>query len=143
MQPDMDNLKEVNTGLIETASDPRQKNLQTEVTDIEDRSGKLGALLSDRVQELKASDEKWEKYYGDFSTLSDWLNDRQEALKRIQESQLPPDQQYDAAKVSVTMIFTMISNFICTCMSTMLFTMREFIPYSVPAPCQNILREEN
>ena len=99
MQPDLTKLREVNSDLVEMASDQRQEMLQNEVANIDDRANRLATDLTSRVQELKDADEKWEVYYDQSERLADWLNSKQEELKRIHESDLPPDQQYEAAKV--------------------------------------------
>ena len=94
MSPDVDALQQVGSILQSMASEPRQEQLASEMASIQLRVGQLLEKTTGRVDELKTADDKWSGFYSEMTTYSDWLAEKEAELQSIQNSDLPPDEQY-------------------------------------------------
>ena len=99
LSPNVTALHQVGNVLQTMASEPRQEQLRHEISDIEYRYSQLMDKSATRVEELKLANEKWNDFYQQMGSYSDWLAEKESELNKIQNSDLTPDEQYKQTQV--------------------------------------------
>ena len=99
MDPNLTTLQDTSELLCSLASGSRADSLKEEVSGIQQRSEVLQSRLTNRIQELQDGDQKWTDFLTKMDDFSDWLKERDAALRSVQESEAAPDEKFEHAKV--------------------------------------------
>ena len=101
-QRDMDRLHQTSVVLADTASEARQKALQSELAVLTDADAELTEMLMLRITRLEKVHRSWTELTTQCNELRTLLTEKKETLQQtVLDTALIPDQQYAVIKVRV------------------------------------------
>jgi nesprin-1 len=92
-------LQELTHELRAQASQPRQQDMQDDLHSLEGKLYSVSDRLKDRLNEVAEQDRKYTEFYDGMTHFTVWLNERQEALDKINKSQMPPEEKLVQTKI--------------------------------------------
>lgn len=99
---DLDQLRQISVVLADTASEARQKALQSELAVLSDAVVDLTEMLRQRITLLEKLHRGWTELTAQFNELKTLLAEKKETLQQTMlNTDLTPDQQYAAVKVRI------------------------------------------
>lgn len=89
------------SGLVQqTASTPRQKELQSDLMGVKDRLDNVDGNLTSCVDELKNVEQRWMEFSNKLDYFTDLISQKESELQAVQDNpNLSPEEKYRRAQV--------------------------------------------